>query len=1203
MKKQKEIKKYLPRALAVGMSLTIMCSTVGVTAYSAGAEQNKPAAAQSTGDASTGAKNTKGTSDSRRFSKEETVYVIAGADGNPQKVIVSDWIKNPEKADKIKDKSNLTDIENVKGDETYSIDENKMLEWGANGQDIYYKGKSNEQLPVGVSIQYTLDGKPVAPKDLAGKSGKLKMTFTYTNRRFEEVKIGDKKEKIYVPFVMLTGMMLDNEKFTNVNVSNGKVINDGNHTYVAGFALPGLNESLALGDKLDLPSSVEITADVKDFELATTLTVATNDVFNDIDTSKFDGDIEKLKKKLKEMTDGVNQLADGSSQLYSGLNTLLNKSGDLIEGVNQLYDGANQLQSGAASLDSGAGNLESGAATLDGGVSKLQSGVSALDKGAGDLSNGAEIYQGCDSAFWTLIWRNYQSELGTMMLSMMNGLKAIAQAKNLVSGSGLHLHDYVYAALSYYFFGQSAKYFPQLGYYHDRKFAYLDPWQVAGQTAPDGSIYPATYNNVYPLPQALGDRYQDERLWIYRRIAYIFSKYGIGAFSGVGDGWGQIAFTLSSQYTFNIKPAIDLYPVGSVGGDAVRAARTQAGQVAALTIAASQGTGNYINGADWLADLGDLHDLVLLNRTGGSDKPFTVAAQRMEKLKVGDDTLPVTFNATSLEVTGPAFKEIDAQNVVTIAQEVDLRFCPRLRRALFGGCSAPGLLLPVGSRVNEVSFPSNLLELFLHSLNQLEAANMTIDAGTLPKIQTYYFNKCAQLNPLAILASIIATGGRLEYVSMVWEGTIAATNAEWTAIVELAEDVNTVPKYRNVTYDPSAKLVNDDEHRASVTGAISVGTIGKKDYQKVVAAFPNLSITAERIVDYLTFEDARVWEICCYNWGDTRLIAPGNAFATGEIEADGSALAVCDHVFASCLVHPKRTMSDGTSPAQVAAAARTFEVELQFDTANPFSSIAAGSTVIEVRQYASNTNTQVVVGTLAKEDVVLDGDNKLTITTSGTTNACQYLTVAVLANNGVKATYTFKVASTSASGIYQPVGITQEQCAAVSSLGNIFQYSPISSFNEFKYFTSVESIATDNSLGCFRECVNLRKIEFPVSLKNTGYSTFQGCVNLVTCITNEGLKTFGSQVFYGCISLDSAVMPSTTTSIGGQLFYGCSSMRWVKILPSNISNAQQSSAGIFPQQVKIFVPDAAVSTYKSNWGGRASNIYRMSEFEVMFPEG
>lgn len=763
----------------------------------------------------------------------------------------------------------------------------------------------------------------------------------------------------------------------------------------------------------------------------------------------------------------------------------------------------------------------------------------------GDLSEGAEIFQGCDSAFWTLIWRYYQQELGTMMLSMMNGLKTIAQEKNLVSGSGLHLHDYVFAALSYYFFDQSAKYFPQIAYYHDRTFGYLDPWQVAGQTAPDGSIYPATYNNVYPLAQALGDRYQDERLWIYRRIAYIFSKYGIGAFSGVGDGWGQIAFTLSRQYTFSLVPAIDLYPVGSVGGDAVRAARTRAGQVAALTIAASQGTGNYINGADWLSSLGDLHDMVLLNRTGGTDKPFTVAAQRMEVLKVGDAELPVTFNATSLEVTGPAFKVIDAQRVTTIAQEVDLRQCPRLRRALFGGCSAPGLLLPVGSRVSEVSFPDNLLELFLHSLNQLEAANMTIDAGTLPKIQTFYFNKCAQLNPLAILASIIVTGGRLTYVSMVWDGTIAATSDEWQALVELAQDENTVPKYRNVTYDPSAKLVNDNDHRASVTGAISVGTIGKKDYDLVVAAFPGLTIAAERIVDYLTFEDSRVWEICCYNWGDTRLVAPGNAFATGEIEADGSALVVCDHVFASCLVHPKRTMSDGTSPAQVAAAARTFEVELQFDSATPFSSIAAGATVIEIRQYASNTSTQVVVGTLAKEDVVLDGDNKLTITTSGTTNACQYLTVAVLANNGVKATYTVKVASTSASGIYQPVGITREQCAAVSSLGNNLRYCIGSSFNEFKFFTNITNLNTYD--------------------------------------------------FYDYGYIEELTIPPSVTNIGRPLSY-CYGLRYVIFLsdvPPTITNSMCN------QQERIYVPDESLEQYKAaaNWSALASRIRPISEFD------
>ena len=174
---------------------------------------------------------------------------------------------------------------------------------------------------------------------------------------------------------------------------------------------------------------------------------------------------------------------------------------------------------------------------------------------------------------------------------------------------------------------------------------------------------------------------------MWRRIAYIFSKYSIGAFSGTGDGWGQIAFALLSQYTFQITPAIDLYPAGSVGGDAVKGARTNAGSNSALTIAASAGTTNYINAADWLASIGDLKDMQLVNRTGGSDRNFNVAAARMEILKVGDAVASnVSFNATALEVSGPAFKVIDARNVVTITSAVDLRNCPRLRQALFAGC-------------------------------------------------------------------------------------------------------------------------------------------------------------------------------------------------------------------------------------------------------------------------------------------------------------------------------------------------------------------------------------------------------------------------------------------------------------------------------------------------------------------------------------
>ncbi len=393
MKKSQQIKwikKHLPKVLSAAMTMTILCCTVGVTAYSAGVEKNAPAAAAAATETAPKAKTADAAADSKRFSKEETVYVIAGADGTPQKVIVSDWIKNPQKAKTIADKSDLKDIENTKGDETYTINEKKMVEWGADGNDIYYKGTSSEQLPVGVSIRYELDGAPIAPKDLGGKSGRLKMTFSYTNRQAEEVTINGKKEKIYVPFVMLTGMMLDNEKAGNVTVSNGKVINDGSRTYVAGFALPGMQASLGLDkDKIKLPDTVEVTADVRDFELATTLTVAANQVFNDIDTAKLDKKTDELKKKLGELTDGVNRLADGTSQLYSGLSTLLDRSGELIDGVRELYSGAEQLKGGSAALAKGAGDLSDGAEKLDGGVAALQSGAGKLQSGAGDLAGGA----------------------------------------------------------------------------------------------------------------------------------------------------------------------------------------------------------------------------------------------------------------------------------------------------------------------------------------------------------------------------------------------------------------------------------------------------------------------------------------------------------------------------------------------------------------------------------------------------------------------------------------------------------------------------------------------------------------------------------------------------------------------------------------------------------------------------------------------
>lgn len=323
------------------------------------------------------------TTSQEELSKDETVYVLAGADGSGQKVIVSDWIKNAVGSESVTDQSDLSEIENVKGDESYTMNGDNMKVWDAQGNDIYYQGNIEKELPVGLQVTYQLDGKNVSAQEMAGKSGKATIRFDYENRQYEMVDIDGQKEKIYVPFAMLTGMMLDSDVFRNVEVSNGKMFHDGDHTIVAGLAFPGLQENLGLSEeKLEIPDYVEITADVENFSFGMTVTLATNEIFSELDAEKMDS-LDGMNDSLTELTDAMDQLIDGSSALYDGLCTLLEKSGELVNGVDQLTEGAKELKEGAGSLDEGAARLQAG-------LSELTEGLSALSSNSGSLNQGAK---------------------------------------------------------------------------------------------------------------------------------------------------------------------------------------------------------------------------------------------------------------------------------------------------------------------------------------------------------------------------------------------------------------------------------------------------------------------------------------------------------------------------------------------------------------------------------------------------------------------------------------------------------------------------------------------------------------------------------------------------------------------------------------------------------------------------------------------
>lgn len=322
----------------------------------------------------------------QKISKDETVYVMTGADGSVKKIIVSDWLKNELGSASVADKSDLSDIENVKGDESYTINGDNMTVWDAQGNDIYYQGNIQKELPVGLSVRYYLDGKSISPEELKGKSGKVTIRFDYENRQYETVQINGANQRIYVPFAMLTGMILDNDTFQNVQITNGKLVNDGDRTVVVGLAFPGLQENLNLSrDDLSIPDSVEITADVTNFSLGMTVTLACNDLFSqlgDVDLTSLDS-----TSALDQLTGAMDQLLSGSSALYEGLSTLLDKSGELVSGVEELAQGAAAIKSGADSVDDGAAQLKAGLADLSSGLNTLSANSESLNSGAKQVFN------------------------------------------------------------------------------------------------------------------------------------------------------------------------------------------------------------------------------------------------------------------------------------------------------------------------------------------------------------------------------------------------------------------------------------------------------------------------------------------------------------------------------------------------------------------------------------------------------------------------------------------------------------------------------------------------------------------------------------------------------------------------------------------------------------------------------------------------
>ena len=404
MNKNRKMKRKIAASVAVGMSVMM-----GVT----------PAFAAS------------GTSDSDVY-KEETVYVNAKASGKTDKVTVSNWLKNSGSVSgNLEDESTLSDIKNVKGDEKYTSDGDKLT-WATDGEDIYYQGTTDKKLPVSVKLNYYLDGKQMKPSELKGKSGHLKITVDYKNNEKQNVSLDGKDTEVYTPFVMMTGMILPNETFSNVTIDNGKIISDGSKNIVVGFGMPGLKDSLNLSseesDKVTIPESLSIEADVTDFTMSSTYTVALSDLLDDVDMDSI--------VNVDDLQNALDDLEDAALQLVSGSDTLADGAGTLADGVNSYTEGVDTLNAGIQKYLGSNGELNGSVTEYVNGVNKVVKGVQDYTSGVNTLADGVSSYVDGEK----------QLAAGASQLTQLStGLKqvqsAISQLEAATDGKGATTED------------------------------------------------------------------------------------------------------------------------------------------------------------------------------------------------------------------------------------------------------------------------------------------------------------------------------------------------------------------------------------------------------------------------------------------------------------------------------------------------------------------------------------------------------------------------------------------------------------------------------------------------------------------------------------------------------------------------------------------------------------------------------------------
>ncbi len=276
------------------------------------------------------------------MTKNETIYSTLNYNGVVKKTTINTRLSDLEKGS-IVDYTKLDDIKNINGREKFSLDSG-TLTWKSTGKDIFYQGKVTEELPIKVTAKYYLNGEEVNPKKIKGKSGDVKIVYSFTNESY------DKSSGMYTPFVVTTTSIINSDNNTDIDISSGKVVNTGTKNIVTGISAPGLYDSVGLNELKDM-DKVTITYNTTKFSMNEVYFIITPKLLSEVDVSVLNK-VDSLNSSLNTLQNGMNELQNGSNTLNDGAKKIENGTKSLNDGLKSASSGMEQVNSGASELNS-----------------------------------------------------------------------------------------------------------------------------------------------------------------------------------------------------------------------------------------------------------------------------------------------------------------------------------------------------------------------------------------------------------------------------------------------------------------------------------------------------------------------------------------------------------------------------------------------------------------------------------------------------------------------------------------------------------------------------------------------------------------------------------------------------------------------------------------------------------------------------------